>query len=141
METVDMIYSLMTENGQTAAQLTHGLKELGGGDMQTGIARVGFYFLNWVNLAEAEGLSKGRFQGGATVALIGIAGIGVHRLIKRRKALKVAKENHIREGLAIQEALSKPVKETGKDTHSIGTEIQFNPAADIKEEKDNEQTP
>lgn len=90
---------LITKNGKTGAEMTHALKDLGGGDMQKGLTRIAEFFLE----DSAHSLKIGRIQGAVGVGAIFL----FYKLIK--SAVKNSK--HIEEGKVILNCIEKNLSE------------------------------
>ena len=119
--TATQIANIMTNNGKTAADMTHALKLLGNGNMQNGLARISEYYSTEVKYAKGKGLTRGRYQGTA----IGIVGtIAVIKLIQEVKKDHAAKLIHESEGRTILKTV-ETAKAPDIDTDSSKTE---NPA-------------
>lgn len=88
------IAALMMDTGKTAAEMTHGIKVLGNGSMQGGLARIGAYFAEEVAIAA----TKGRMQG-AVVGILSTIAIGGTVLFAKKRNSK--RKKHEDEGQAI----------------------------------------
>ena len=97
------IADLITRNGKTGADMTHALKELGGGDMQRGLTRIAEFFLK----DSANSLKVGRIQGAVGMA----AGVGAIFLIYKLIKSAVKNSKHKEEGKAILNCLEKNLPE------------------------------
>ena len=93
------ITNLITRNGKTGADMTHALKELGGGDMQSGLERIAEFFL----ADSAHSLKAGRIQG----AVGGVAGVVAIFLVYKLIKVAVKNSKHKEEGKAILNCLEK----------------------------------
>ena len=113
------ITNLITGSGKTGADMTHALKELGGGNMQRGLTRIAEFFL----ADSAYSLKVGRIQG----AVGGVAGVGaiflVYKLIKGAAKNSKYKE----EGKAIHNSIKKNLTENKafdpKESTTVITEV------------------
>lgn len=94
---------LITKNGKTGAEMTHALKDLGGGDMQKGLTRIAEFFLE----DSAHSLKIGRIQG----AVGGAAGVWAIFLFYKLIKSAVKKSKHIEEGKVILNCLEKNLSE------------------------------
>lgn len=97
------IANLITRNGKTGADITHALKELGGGDMQRGLTRIAEFFL----ADSAHSLKVGRIQG----VIGGAAGVGTVFLAYKLIKGAVKNSKHKKEGKAILKTLKKNLSE------------------------------
>jgi hypothetical protein len=101
--TGSQIANLITKNGKTGADMTHALKELGGGDMQRGLTKIAEFFL----ADSAHSLKIGRIQG----AVGGAAGVGAIFLLYKFVKSAVKNSKHIEEGKVILNCLEKNLPE------------------------------
>lgn len=97
------ITNLITGSGKTGAEMTHALKELGGGDMQRGLTRIAEFFL----ADSAHSLKAGRIQG----AVGGVAGVGAIFLVYKLIKCAVKNSKYKEEGKAILNCLEKNLPE------------------------------
>ena len=102
-KTETQIANLITSNGKTGADMTHALKELGGGDMQRGLTRIADFFL----ADSAQSLKIGRIQG----AVGGVAGVGTIFLVYKLIKDTVNNSKHKEEGKVILNCLEKNLPE------------------------------
>lgn len=101
------VETVMTAKGRPATFTTHSLKELGEGNMQSGLARIAAYFAEENRISEKKGLNKGRIQGGVCVGLAMAALYGIPKLIVFVKEKQKKNKEHEDEGHAILDALDK----------------------------------
>ncbi len=115
------IANLMMNNGKSASEMTHALSELGGGSMQKGFARIGKYFTDEAAKAAAEGLSRGRIQGGIVSVLVTAAVGGTIYAVTKKKEKDAA---HEAEGRTILNAMESDASISGapKDDDEIPSE-------------------
>ena len=129
MNTADEISDLIETTGKKAPDMTQALKNIGG-DMQTGIKRIGSYFhnegmLEGYQVGKHVGEKSGFVKGSAiTLVITALVGTGVY-LYDKNKA-KIALKAHEAEGKEILGAI--------KATIPTEEEASSNPAQDVPEE-------
>lgn len=96
------IQALIKASGKSAPQMTHALKRLGSGDMQSGIKRIASYLTK-------EGIKIGTVRG-TICGVIGTAAVG-SLILLIREAVK-AHQSHKAEGVAILKELNKSLAES-----------------------------
>ena len=111
------IANLMTNNGKTAADMTHAVKILGNGSMQRSFSRIGDFFSSEITVSSARGLRIGRIQGG----IAGVLGVAVTYgfiwLLSQDKEIK-ALSIHEKEGrkiLQTMESTQAPTTDNDKE--------------------------
>jgi hypothetical protein len=107
------ITNLITKNGKTSPEITHALKDLGDGDMQTGLTRIAEFFL----ADSAHSLKTGRIQG----VIGGVAGVGAILLFYKFIKSAVKNSKHIEEGKVILNCLEKNLTEKKIDDSKEST--------------------
>ncbi len=113
-DTAFQILDILTGKGKTAAEMTHALKELGGGDMQNGLSLIGEYFTE----KSATALTDGRIQGGLVVGAASLVIGGIVFAVSRVKEKKVLEM----EGEYILNTI-KNAKSTPEDEEEIDQDL------------------
>ena len=118
MNTADEIRDLMDATGQRAPDMTQALKAIGG-DMKSGIKRIGEFFheqglLEGYDIGKGVGEKNG-FMKGSIVTLAGVAIVGgCYYLYDKHKAKKAMKA-HEAEGQIILDAMKASVPDEDAD--------------------------
>lgn len=121
MDTRSEILDLVSASGKDATAMTQTLKEIGG-DMQSGLQKVGLFFYDEGFLAGTqEGRNLGRLEGTLSVTAV-ITLVGTGYLLWRQHNLKKRKKNHKKE----KQQLAKAINNTTANIISTAQEPNLN---------------
>lgn len=121
MDTRSEILDLVSASGKDATAMTQTLKEIGG-DMQSGLRKVGLFFYDEGFLAGTqEGRNIGRLEGTLSVTAV-ITLVGTGYLLWRQHNIKKRKKNHEEE----KQQLAKAINNTTANIISTAQEPNLN---------------